>query len=65
MEVFAERGLITLSQRREDVRLALLPRGAKVDLEASPVLIRLRAQAGENGAPNAGHPMGESAPKEG
>ena len=65
LEVFAERGLITLSQRREDVRLALLPRGAKVDLEASPVLIRLRAQAGENGAPNAGHPMGESAPKEG
>ena len=47
LEVFAERGLIQFSEHREDVSVTIRPRGPKVELEDSPILIDLRAQAGE------------------
>ena len=47
LEVFRERGLIDLSIDGEDLRITLLPKGAKVKLEDSPILIRLRAWADE------------------
>ena len=47
LEVFQERGLIALEDRRESLRVTVLPRGGgKVELEASPILIQLHAWAG-------------------
>ncbi len=45
LEVFSERGLIELAGERGRVSVTLRPRGAKVDLEQSPILLRLRAWA--------------------
>ena len=46
LEIFAERGLLDLVWETVDrFNVTLRPRGAKVDLEASPILIALRAQA--------------------
>ena len=48
LEVFAERGLLTLEEAARDrFNVTLRPRGAKVDLEESPILTALRAWAGE------------------
>ena len=45
LEVFCERGLIDLSGEAGRVSVALRPRGPKVDLEQSPILIRLHGFA--------------------
>lgn len=42
LEVFAERGLLTLERAGELLTLRLNPRGEKVELEDSPLLSRLR-----------------------
>lgn len=48
LEVFAERGLLTVEHETEErFNVTLRPRGDKVDLEASPILATLRAQAAE------------------
>lgn len=48
LEVFAERGLLTIeAAAQERFNVTLRPRGGKVDLEESPILSALRAQAGE------------------
>ncbi len=45
LDVFRERGLIALEGDRETLNVTLLPRGGKVDLEESPILVRLHAWA--------------------
>lgn len=47
LEVFYERGLIDLSAQEDRVSVTLRPRGPKVDLEQSPILIRLHGFAEE------------------
>lgn len=49
LEVFSERGLIDLENGSGRVSVTLRPRGPKVDLEQSPILMELRALAGEGG----------------
>ena len=48
LDVFSEQGLITLEQRPKHILIRLNPVRRKVDLESSPILIRLRQQK-ENG----------------
>ncbi len=47
LDVFRERGLIDLSGDREALSVTVLPRGPKVVLEESPILIQLHAWAEE------------------
>ena len=48
LQVFRERGLLTCADSREDLAISLCPGENKVDLDQSPLLIRLRQQkAGE------------------
>jgi len=50
LEVFDERGLISLERRQDCLHIALQPVEGKVDLEQSDILRRLRALSGESGA---------------
>lgn len=45
LDVFRERGLIALEGNREALSVRVLPRGDKVDLDQSPILIQLHAWA--------------------
>ena len=43
LEVFRERGLIELTVEEHSVRARILPTSNKVDLNESPLLLRLRS----------------------